>query len=97
MLGKRRVERLLHKISFARFMISLLYQRAIKWKVGPMIGFFTSRPNRPVLGLLVIALVVGGVGAQASGVLNSPSGGYLVCVNSKTKVVTHTCMLFQTV
>ena len=26
---------------------------------------------------------------QASGVLNSPSGGYLVCVNSKTKVVTH--------
>jgi hypothetical protein len=32
---------------------------------------------------------VGGVGAQAAGLLNSPSGGYLVCVNSKTKVVTH--------
>ena len=32
---------------------------------------------------------MGGVGAQAAGVLNSPSGGYLVCVNSSTKVVTH--------
>ena len=32
---------------------------------------------------------MGGVGAQAAGVLNSPSGGYLVCVNSTTKVVTH--------
>jgi len=54
-----------------------------------MKGFFTSRAYRSVLGLLVIALVVGGIGAQASGVLNSPSGGYLVCVNSKTKVITH--------
>jgi hypothetical protein len=32
---------------------------------------------------------VGGVGAQATGLLNTSSGGYLVCVNSKTKVVTH--------
>jgi hypothetical protein len=32
---------------------------------------------------------VGGVGAQAAGLLNTSSGGYLVCVNSKTKVVTH--------
>jgi len=54
-----------------------------------MRGFFTSRANRPVLGLLVIALILGGAGAQASGVLNSPSGGYLLCVNSKTKAVTH--------
>ena len=32
---------------------------------------------------------MGGVGAQATGLLNTESGGYLVCVNSKTKVVTH--------
>jgi len=45
--------------------------------------------NKSSVFLLVFALIVGGVGAQASGRLNSPSGGYLVCVNSKTKVVTH--------
>jgi hypothetical protein len=39
--------------------------------------------------LLVLALIVGGVGAQATGLLNTESGGYLVCVNSATKVVTH--------
>ena len=32
---------------------------------------------------------MGGVGAQATGLLNTASGGYLVCVNSSTKVVTH--------
>ena len=45
--------------------------------------------NKPSVFLLVLALIVGGVGAQAAGVLNSPSGGYLVCVNSKTNVVTY--------
>jgi hypothetical protein len=45
--------------------------------------------NKSSVFLLVLALIVGGVGAQAAGLLNSPSGGYLVCVNSKTKVVTH--------
>ena len=39
--------------------------------------------------LLIFALFIGGVGAQASGILNTPEGGYLVCVDSKTKVVTH--------
>lgn len=39
--------------------------------------------------LLVLALIVGGVGAQATDLLNTSSGGYLVCVNSTTKVVTH--------
>lgn len=39
--------------------------------------------------LLIFAFVMGGAGAQASVILNSPSGGYLVCVNSTTKVVTH--------
>jgi len=37
----------------------------------------------------VAALVVGGISAQATGVLNTPSGGYLLCDNSKTKVITH--------
>lgn len=45
--------------------------------------------NRSSLFLLILALVVGGVSAQATGILNTPSGGYLVCVNSSTKVVTH--------
>jgi hypothetical protein len=49
---------------------------------------FVSR-NKSNVFLLVLALIVGGVGAQATGVLNTQSGGYLVCVNSKTKVVTH--------
>jgi hypothetical protein len=45
--------------------------------------------NKPSLFLLIAALIVCGVGAQATGILNTPSGGYLVCVNSSTKVVTH--------
>jgi hypothetical protein len=45
--------------------------------------------NKPSIFLLVLALIVGGVGAQATGLLNTSSGGYLVCVNSTTKVVTH--------
>jgi len=45
--------------------------------------------NKPSVALLIIALVVGGISAQATGLLNSPSGGYLVCVNSKTKAITH--------
>jgi hypothetical protein len=49
---------------------------------------FVSR-NKSNVFLLVLALIVVGVGAQATGVLNTQAGGYLVCVNSKTKVVTH--------
>jgi hypothetical protein len=45
--------------------------------------------NKTGVFLLVLSLIVGGVGAQATGLLNTDSGGYLVCVNSKTKVVTH--------
>ena len=45
--------------------------------------------NKSSVGILVLALVVGGMSAQAVGVLNSPSGGYLVCVNSSTQVVTY--------
>ena len=52
-------------------------------------GFFAGKASKPIIGLLVAALVVGGISAQATGVLNTPSGGYLLCVNSKTKVITH--------
>ena len=45
--------------------------------------------NKSSLFLLTLALIVGGIGAQATGILNTPSGGYLVCVNSSTKIVTH--------
>ena len=45
--------------------------------------------NKSSVFLLVLALIVGGVGAQATGLINTESGGYLVCVNSTTKVVTH--------
>jgi hypothetical protein len=45
--------------------------------------------NKSSVFLLVLALIVGGLGAQATGLLNTSSGGYLVCVNSTTKVVTH--------
>jgi hypothetical protein len=45
--------------------------------------------NKSSVFLLTLALIVGGVGAQATGLLNTKSGGYLVCVNSTTKVVTH--------
>jgi hypothetical protein len=45
--------------------------------------------NKSSLGLLTLALIVGGFSAQASGPLNTASGGYLICVNAKTKVVTH--------
>ena len=45
--------------------------------------------NKSSVFLLVLALIVGGVGAQATGLLNTSSGGYLVCVNSTTKIVTH--------
>ena len=45
--------------------------------------------NKSSVFLLVLALIVGGVGAQATGLINTKSGGYLVCVNSTTKVVTH--------
>lgn len=39
--------------------------------------------------MLALTLIVGGISAQAAGILNSDAGGYLVCVNAKTKVITH--------
>lgn len=45
--------------------------------------------NKVTFLMLSLTLIVGGISAQAAGTLNSDAGGYLVCVNSKTKVVTH--------
>jgi hypothetical protein len=55
-----------------------------------MFGNLESQQKRKATAFLVIAcLMLFGVSAQASGILNTPTGGFLVCVNSKTKVVTH--------
>jgi hypothetical protein len=45
--------------------------------------------NKVTVLMLSFTLIVGGISAQAAGILNSDAGGYLVCVNSKTKVITH--------
>jgi len=49
----------------------------------------SSIKRKSSVGILVLALVVGGMSAHAAGVLNTASGGYLVCVNSNTKAVTY--------
>ncbi len=55
-----------------------------------MLKKFSSLANNKFgLLLLILALIVGGMGAQATGILNTASGGYLVCVDSATKVITH--------
>jgi Protein of unknown function (DUF1566) len=51
--------------------------------------FLSPTFNKSSVGFLIIALVVGGISAQAAGLLNTKSGGYLVCVNSATKAITH--------
>lgn len=45
--------------------------------------------NKVTVLMLSLTLIVGGISAQAAGILNSNEGGYLVCVNSRTKVITH--------
>ena len=50
---------------------------------------FALTRKKTSIGLLALALVIGGVSAQASGLLNLTSGGYLICVNPKSTVVTH--------
>lgn len=51
--------------------------------------FHLLSKNKTTLIVLAVIMIFGGIGAQATGVLNTQAGGYLVCVNSKTKVVTH--------
>jgi hypothetical protein len=50
----------------------------------------SSKLKRKSLALIsTAALLFVGISAQASGILNTPAGGYVVCIDSKTKVVTH--------
>jgi hypothetical protein len=51
--------------------------------------FHLLSKNKTTLTVLAVVMIFGGGGAQATGLLNTKSGGYLVCVNSKTKVVAH--------
>ena len=49
----------------------------------------TTTKNKFTLFLLVLALIVGGVGAQATGLLSTTSVGYLVCAKPENRVITH--------
>ena len=49
----------------------------------------TTTKNKFTLFLLVLALIVGGVGAQATGLLSTASVGYLVCAKPENRVITH--------
>lgn len=55
-----------------------------------MLQVTKRRINKKSIAFLTVsALVLGGLSAQASGILNTPAGGYLVCVDTKTGAVTH--------
>jgi len=54
-----------------------------------MRGRFLGVSKKTGIAILAGALIFAGISAQASGVLNSPAGGYLFCVNSKTSALTH--------
>jgi hypothetical protein len=56
-------------------------------RVGSKVALMAR--NKSALSLFILALIVGGISASATGLLNTASGGYLVCVDTKTKVVTH--------
>ena len=45
--------------------------------------------NKPGIGLVILALAIGGVSAKAADEINSSSGGYLMCVKHNTNEVTY--------
>jgi len=45
--------------------------------------------HKKIAGIAVVLILLFGVPAIGAGVLNTPSTGYLLCINTKTKVVTH--------
>jgi hypothetical protein len=45
--------------------------------------------HKKIAGIATVLILLFGVAANGAGVLNTPSTGYLLCINSKTKVVTH--------
>ena len=62
-------------------------------RVGSKVALMAR--NKSALSLLILALIVGGISASATGLLNTASGGYLVCVDTKTNspISHHTCMV----
>ena len=64
-------------------------ENTMKTTITTSMFFSILTHKKTSLALLVFALLIGGISVQAAGVLNTPAGGYLVCVNSKTKVITH--------
>ena len=45
--------------------------------------------NKPGIGLVVLALTIGGISAKAADEIDSNSGGYLLCVKHNTNEVTY--------
>ena len=45
--------------------------------------------HKKIAAITVVLILLFGVPAIGAGVLNTPSTGYLLCINTKTKVVTH--------
>jgi hypothetical protein len=47
-------------------------------------------PKRgPLIGALAVSALLVVVAANGAGIINNPTAGYLLCINTKTKVVTH--------
>jgi hypothetical protein len=51
-------------------------------------NFFGVKASKSSISLLVAALLVVGISAQAAGILNTASGGYLICIEPTTRVIT---------
>lgn len=60
-----------------------------KWSIELFENLKLKVSRKSTALLAAAALLFVGVSAQASGFLNTPAGGYLVCVDTKTGAVTH--------
>lgn len=60
-----------------------------KWSIELFENLKSKVSRKSTALIAAAALLFVGVSAQASGILNTPSGGYLVCVDTKTGAVTH--------
>jgi hypothetical protein len=60
-----------------------------KWSIELFENLKSKVSRKSTALIAAAALLFAGVSAQASGFLNTPAGGYLVCVDTKTGAVTH--------
>jgi hypothetical protein len=60
-----------------------------KWSIELFENLKSKVSRKSTAFIAAAALLFVGVSAQASGILNTPAGGYLVCVDTKTGAVTH--------